>query len=183
MELIIADPTYGHSDRDRDKFLSDLKDEISGITHNFELSDVDIGFAADGPAILVIFGGLFLLGKPINENIEGWLNLSSRFVSFIKKISRKFGSYRIDESGASLIAIDIIIKKEKGNISSIEKITSTVIPFNTFPLKNSKHLDQHPDNLYVQAYRINDERIYLIAVKSNGKIVFKHEYNISWLDF
>ena len=183
MELIIVDPTYDHSDRDRDKFLSDLETELSSISREYELKDVDIGFGADWPAILVILGGLFLLGKPINENIEGWLRLSNKFVSLIKRIRRKFGPYRIDENGASLIAIDKIVKKEKGNISTIEKIATTEIPFNTFPLKDSKRLDQHPDNIYVQAYRVNDERIYLIGIKSNGKTAFKHKFSTSWINF
>lgn len=183
MELIIADPTYDHSGRDREKFLSDLKSDLSSISNQYQLKDVDIGFGADWPAILAILGGLFLLGKPINENIEGWKELSNRFVSLIEKIRRKFGAYRIDENGASLIVIDKIVKKEKGRISTIEKIAMTEIPFSTFPLKDSKSLDHHPNNIYVQAYRVNDKYIYLIGIKSNGKIAFENTFGMSWIDF
>jgi len=183
MELIVVDPTYDHEGRDPNEFLSALRRELSGVSKTFDCRDVDIGFAADWPAILAIFTGLFFLGKPINDNIEAWFSLAKKFKSMLKQIAQKFGHYRIDETGATLLGISIIASQENEDIADIQQISSNEIQFNNFPLKDPGHLDHHPDNLYVQVYLVNKARIYVFGIKSKGTVEFQHTFNTSWLDF
>lgn len=183
MEFLVFDPTYDHDESKRPLFISELKNELSTLSDEFETIETDAGFGADWPAILAILSGIFLLGKPINENIEAWLSLSDKFKKFITTITRKSWRYRIDENGAELLAIQEIVKKENGEIKSLKKLKSNRIEFQIHQLKNKKHLDQHPNSLYVVSYHVSNSNIYVIGIKSNGKIEFVHALETCHMKF
>ena len=69
MQIIVFDPTYDDVSRDRERFLKELRAEISIISNEFELRGTKISEGADFPVIVVIVAGLFFLGKPIHENL------------------------------------------------------------------------------------------------------------------
>lgn len=183
MEIIIIDPTYDRDDSKRSQFLADLKIDFTELTGEINTLEADVGFGADWPAVLTILGGLFLLGKPIDENIDAWFSLAKKFKKVIDKIKARSWQYRIDDSGASLIALEEIANTEKGNVESVRKIEFKRIELSTFPLKSPTHLDQHPNNLYIQSYIVNDSTLYVIGIKSKGTVEFIHVYETSHMKF
>jgi hypothetical protein len=178
MEVIVNDPHWDH-----ESFLKDLQDELSQLTADIQLRDTDIGCGTSWEVVLASLGGLFLLGKPIKDNLEAWLSLGQKFVSVLKRIATKFGAYRVDEHGATLIAVTEIANTEPSLIRSLELLTAHSIRFYELVYHESAHLDHHPDTLYLQSYRVNGERIYVLGIKSNGKLEFKHAFSTSYFEF
>lgn len=177
MEIIIVDPTYDHEESERPKFLADLENDLTELTSEIQMVERDIGFGADWPAVLAILSGIFLLGKPINENIDAWFSLAQKFKKVISKIKARSWQYRVDETGALLLALEEIANTEKGNIKSIKKIDLERIELSRFPLKDPAHLDQHPNSLYIQSFIVNGNTLYIIGIKSKGSIEFIHAYD------
>lgn len=182
MEFMIADPTYDHPDRDRDIFLSELRMEAESLSPEIALSDTDAGHAADWPMILVVISGLFFLGKPINENLDAWLDLGRKLSGFLKRVREKWAAARFDETGCVLLAIDHLSKSQT-SIRTIEVIGTIPAHFQVFPMRRSETLSHHPDALYVIALRVNDEKVHVVGVKSKGNIEFEHSFNVSYLEF
>ena len=183
MEILIPDPTYDHPERNREKFLAQLHQELAELSSDYELSEADAGHGADWPVILVSIGGLFFLGKRINENLDAWIALAKKLGAFLAKAKERWSSPRLDQDGAILIALLRVLATHDRPIQSIE--LAGVIPswFQVFPKKSAKRLDHHPDALYVSSFRVNDETIYVLGVKSNGTIEFEHNFSMSYLEF
>ena len=81
----------------------------------------------------------------------------------------------IDADGAASIAIELISQKEK--IVKLEKIHETTINLVdvSFMLPQNISLSAKPHNYYIQAYRINDEEVYVVGVTSTGNAdIIKH---------
>ena len=81
----------------------------------------------------------------------------------------------IDADGAASIAIELISQKEK--IVKLEKIHETTINLVdvSFMLPQNINLSAKPHNYYIQAYRINDEEVYVVGVTSTGNAdIIKH---------
>lgn len=171
MQLIVPDPSYAReSEVDRGQFLSDLEAHLREIFGDVSLRDSDIGRGADWPVIVATLSGLFLLGKPINENVEARIGLSRKFGRLLKWVLSKCVAYRVDAAGANLLAINSILHAEEEPISSIELAASAFIPFWTNPLRDPAGLDHHPDGLFAKAFVVNGRRIYILGIKSNGSI-------------
>jgi len=183
MEIIIIDPTYDHDESERPQFLAELKNDLTELSGEIQTVEADVGFGADWPAVLAILGGLFLLGKPIDENIDAWFSLAKKFKKVIDKIKARSWQYRIDDSGASLIALEKIANSEKGKVEYIRKIEFKRIELSTFQLKDPSHLDQHPNNLYIHSYIVNDSTLYVIGIKSKGTVEFMHVYETCHMSF
>ena len=76
---------------------------------------------------------------------------------------------------AASIAIELISQKEE--IVKLEKIHETTINLVdvSFMLPQNISLSAKPHNYYIQAYRINDEEVYVVGVTSTGNAdIIKH---------
>jgi len=184
MEIIVIDPTYDHPNRDREKFIEDLKNYVLGLSNDVQLNDTDIGRAASLPGVLLIIGGLFFLGDKINKNLEAWTSLAKKFKMFLVKIGREFGGYRIDETGATLLAIERILNLEQGSISSIEKICGNILTIYPLMVRELDGLNKKPDALYVQIFKVNENSVYIFGIKSKGLIEIEYKINTAdWMGF
>lgn len=184
MEIIVIDPTYDHPEKNREEFLKELKEYALSLSDNLQLSDVDIGRGASLPGVLLLIGGLFFLGKKINENIEAWISLAKKFKMFIENLRKKSWAYRIDEEGATLLAIGRIFISEQGKVLSIEKICEDVIAIYPFSERINERLKRRPDSLFFQIFKVNNKTVYIFGIKSKGS--FEIEYRINtddWMRF
>jgi hypothetical protein len=183
MQLLIPDPTYDHPERSKEEFLIELRTELKGLSSEFNLIDADAGHGADWPVVLAILGGLFFLAKPINENINAWLALAKKLGGMVERVRKKWGAARLDERGCILLALNRLMETHKGPIRSLELMGTVQALFQVFPWKDPKRLDHHPDALYVIGFRVNDERIHILGVKSKGTVEFEKDFSINYMDF
>lgn len=112
MQIIVADPTGANEAGSFEDFVLELRSELATITKDVEIRSTDIGRGADWSVVLVTIGGLFFLGKKIEENLDAWTSLARKFLAVLQRISERFGPYRLDEHGATLLAIDRILRKQ-----------------------------------------------------------------------
>jgi hypothetical protein len=184
MELIVHDPTYSGEGGDNAKFIEELKKELTIVSNDFQIKEIDIGRGANWPVVLITFSGIFLLGKKINENLEAWISLGKKLTKLLENIKRKFGQYRIDAEGASLMAMERIFFLTKGAVSSIEKISENVVLVSPLARKDSRGLSAKPDALYLQIYKVNRDEYYIFGIKSKGTIEIEYKIDSeNWLGF
>jgi len=70
---------------------------------------------------------------------------------------------------------------EHGNVSSLEQLSATVIPVAPFSDESRSPLENNPDALYLQVYRVNGGTVYIIGMKSSGTVEF--QYRIDTADW
>jgi hypothetical protein len=190
MELIYSDPYYDTDAWEEGKYCSELAEALSEFDKEVSTIETDVGHGADFPSVLVeVFknidwsslltvigpGGLFLLGERINKNMDAWIEIVHKF----KRLIDRFNPSRIDEKGSLLLVLkDLeVLGGNKGEIDvSAQVITFTPVPW------GKGTLDKRPDALYIITVKI-PSKVYVVGMKSNKRIVFRHEYNIEWLEF
>jgi hypothetical protein len=84
VQLILADASYDHPEVDRDALLAAARELMAELSGEIEVTDSDIGKGADWPVFLVTLGGLFFLGKRINENLQAWLELAQKIANLLR---------------------------------------------------------------------------------------------------
>jgi len=190
MDLIFIDPTYDNPNFIQGEFCRKLKKEFIEFDNNLIASEGDIGHGADWPVVLIelfkdvdwssIFKigaipGIFLLGKKINDNLDGWFEISKK----LKQLFKKQFPDRIDEKAALLIILEDILDTE-GQIENID-ITLKIHSYDNNLDVNDK-LTNRPDSLYI--YHIATKKaFYIYGLMSNGSISFKHTYGKFWHDY
>lgn len=190
MELIYSDKQYAEFGVTDGSYLKELCHTLKEFDVNILAREDDIGYGADWPVILIeIFNDinwssilkvgsiptLFFLGKRINENIEGWLEISRR----IKKLLKKAPAERIDEKSALCIVLQDMESRgyKFDNISITLKVHSYDGQFNI-----EESLSKRPNSLYI--FEIETAEIFIIyGVMSDGQISFRHQYGKFWFDF
>ncbi len=174
MEIIVPDPSYDHEDEvDRSQFIIELETQLASISSEIEVRETNLGRGADWPAFLIVVGGLFLLGKQINENLDAWISIAKKLNRVLKWVLSKCVSYRVDESGATLIAVNDIASSNKAEITSIERVSSAYVPFLEWDGRSVESLSHHPDGIYTQTYVVNSTQVVIYAIKSDGSIELK----------
>ena len=111
------------------------------------------------------------MGGEINDGIDGWIEIGKK----LQKLFRGKKIVSIDIDGATALAIDQIAKQ--GRIVSLEKIQETTINLVDVSgmISVNSELSKKPHNYYIQTYRINDEDIYVVGIKSSGEVeIIKH---------
>lgn len=162
------------TDADKKRIVDDLGfDDVQSV------ESVNIGCGADWIVALVIVSivGYKLLksGKNINEGIDGWIALGKK----LKHLFKRHKIVSIDNDGATLLAIELIAQKEK--IISLEKMhesTINLVDVSGFICGNNG-LVTKPINYYVQAYNVNNEKVYIIGIKSTGETRIIQCYDVS----
>ena len=175
MQIIVPDPTYDHADRARDEYLTVLKADLMSFADDVRIQDADIGRGADWPVWLCVLV-VFSMGKTIKENLDAWIALSKPVVAVLAKLKERFGTYRIDEHGASLIILSKIASREPEGVVQLTQIACSSISIRPFDGRDPERLDHHPDAVFVQAYHVNRARIYVVTVASAGDLEAVHIY-------
>lgn len=155
----------------------DDKEEIrkrAGFKNICDVQLVNIGPGADFIVLLLILDislSILQLGTVINDGIDGWVGIGKK----LKNLFQRHKIVSIDSDGATSMAIELIARHE--TITSLEKIQDTTINLvdvsGMIPLNSNLSAKLH--NYYIQAYRINNEDIYVIGITSSGEVsIIKH---------
>ena len=114
---------------------------------------------------------LIKLGAEINNGVDGWIELGKK----ILKLFRQDELVSVDSDGATALAINRITKN--GTISSLEKMTESVIDLTAYSEKNHGNVKSSDEKqmYYIQTYMINHQEIYVVGTLSTGKTeIIKH---------
>jgi len=139
-----------------------------------ELDIVNIGPGADLMVLLLVLTiGYRILtkGAEINDGIDGWIEIGKK----LQKLFRRKKIVSIDMDGATALAIELIAQKE--NIDKLEKLQEDTVNLVDVSgmIPDNRGLSKKPHNYYIQAYRVNDEDVYVIGIKSTGEAeIIKH---------
>jgi len=192
MELLLIiekyeDSIYGDGLSKKEK--TDICDYLD-LGEQVKISDGDIGAGADFMVIVaavLAVTNLFLVGDRIDKGIDGWIRIGRR----IKKLIDKKEVISIDAEAASLVAIQFIMQFEK--IESLTKYSEEQINFVRLDGmfndgRKENQLISKPHNYYIQSFKINDSKIYIIGIKSSGEtqlikcFEFGNPYGLSEVD-
>ena len=183
MQVIVPDPSYDHEEVvNKVLFLDQVKAELSSLSSQIDIRETNLGRGADWPAFLIEIGVVWASVKLVNETLDTVVSIAKKFNDFLEWILSKCVSYRVDESGATLIAIGDISESAKGELTSIDRVSSTYVPFTEWVDRHPDSLSHHPDGIYTQTYVVNGNQIVIYAIKSDGKIESKsvHKIELLW---
>lgn len=154
----------GLTNKDKRKIIQYLE-----IGKDVEIKEVNLGVGADWIVILVIINSIvnvFLVGDKVDKGIDGWIKLAKR----VRGLFRTKQAVYIDRDGASLLALELIAAQER--INQLEKISEQEIYLNdlssSLPDRNALEFTARPYAYYIQAFLVNDEKIYVIGIRSDG---------------
>lgn len=194
MQLIFGDPYYDTDGYEENptRYLTELEVKLKEFDENVILKESDIGHGADYPTVTAILDiinimkehpfistadVLFFNGERINKNIDGWLGILKKINLLIEKIK----PYRIDEHAALVVALNKIIIEKHGEDLSELSAELKIIDFGNNEEIN-EGFEKRPEALYLITIKAQ-ERIYIVGIKSNGKIEFTHDYETEWFNF
>src|SRR5262245_6891905 len=111
MIILVSDYSYDQTGVDRSEVESNVRATLGPIFPNVELRDSNIGRGADWPMIVAALGGVFLLGKKINENVEAWCSLAEKFRKALLSLAERGAAFRVDEEACQLLALDAVVER------------------------------------------------------------------------
>ena len=183
IELLISENENG---LDNDNFDIELSRELNEITNNRKYVITNIGKGADWIMVIAILSGIFLLGKQINDGLEGWIKLADKFNKLLNKLKKKV--YFIDSNGAKLISIHELVTDFKEKITSIQLMQSYELSNN--PIKNAffddrpvERIDSKPYRYFINVFLVNNKIFYIFEIKSNGKVIAMNKFSDEQYDF
>ncbi|MEW6183034.1 MAG: hypothetical protein AB1500_07640 [Bacillota bacterium] len=159
----------------KQSFIAGILEELKPISTEIKVKPKDIGWGSNWPVILLLIGNLFLQGRNINEAVDGWIGLARKFVRCLDKIRGKAGVTLVSREAAKLIALDHM-SKNKVIKELKEKDGNTIIVIGQENV--AKGLASSPLSLYVFFFIVNRESVYIIGVRSVGKIEFSYEMDL-----
>lgn len=191
MEIAVPDASYPENEWNeaaRQDFLRELDVELKTLSDEYTLTDTDIGRGADWPAILAsvtIAATIFFSGKRVEENLDAWISLANRLRTFVDTATAKWRAARVDQDGASLLALDEVTRRypQAVRVLRLDGVLSSWFDPLDAHMKSADHLDHHPEALYVVALEVDEEALYIVGVKSSGVIEFVHVFSTDWMDF
>lgn len=153
------------------KEFESIKKELNRIDFEVEIKDVNLGIGADWIAILAIINSVvnvLMIGDKLIKGIDGWVEVGKR----LKKIFKKADRVYLDNDAATILAIEYISKSVK--IQSLEKISEEIIYLKDLSKmlldRKSDDFISRPYNIYIHTYKINNELVKILAIRSDGEI-------------
>ena len=148
-----------------------ILEQLKAIDKTLIIKEVNLGLGADWIAILVIINSIanvLLVGDKLVKGIDGLIEIGKR----IKKIFNKSKKVYIDKDAATVLAIEFLSKSEK--IFSIKKINEEIIALKDLSEmltdRTNNDFIAKPYNVYLQTYEINDNKLKILGIRSDGKI-------------
>ncbi|GGW65559.1 hypothetical protein DFQ11_1032 [Winogradskyella epiphytica] len=146
-------------------------EELLGLGSVEKVKEVNIGPGADLFVILASINAIvnvFLIGDRLVKGIDGWIEIGKK----IKSLWKTERLVSVDKDGASLLAIEYLASLE--NITSLEKVNEqeiNIVKLNgLFNDRQPNELISKPHGYFVQSYVVNDEKFYIIGIKSSGEV-------------
>ncbi len=137
---------------------------------------------ADWSVLLLTLGGVFLLGDKVEKNLVAWAAIVRRFVELLERLKGRFGSIRVDEEGALLIALSDLYAAEP-KAQQIRQLSRSSLPFRHALDRTGHGLASVPDQLHVLGFSVDSQAVWLYGIKSTGVIVIRERFATEWTDF
>jgi hypothetical protein len=179
VEILVQDGSYPEGEapwENRQEMLRAIEEEIAELGGTSELKDANLGRGADWPFIAITIGGLFLLGKDIEENLDAWIRLGSRFLSMVQRLRSRIGRVYVDAKGALLITVGSV-QERLGAPNSLEVLSQSTTNLDSISFNQPGTLAAHHDNLYVHVIIVNGDVMLVVGIRSTGEVEFIHEYH------
>jgi hypothetical protein len=187
MELICSDPYYDHEYDGVKDYGVELLDILQEFDEEGKVVHTDIGHGADCPAFLIELyssvdwslllngaGGLFLMGKKINENINGWLEIAEK----VKKLINRINPSRIDENAALLL----FLRKLSATDDLVDVEVSLQIFDGEHVTWGKRTLDKVSDRIYLITAKF-PSKVHVFGITASQRELFNHVYGLGWVDF
>lgn len=162
--------------------LDSIKRELESIDKKYKSKTINLGTGADWLLIWFVLAqikNVLMAGDKIDSAIKGWVKVAKR----IKKVFKKSDKIYLDNDAATILAIDYIVKKTR-KIKSIEKISEQTIHLKdlsgAFRGRKRKDFIARPYCIYIHSYQINEDRILVLGIKSNGHIAEIYSFDNLW---
>ncbi len=166
----------------KSRHLDSIKKELKSIDKKYKCTTTNLGTGADWLLIWFVLAQIkdvLMSGDKIDSTIKGWVKVAKR----IKKIFKKSDKIYFDNDAATILAIDYIVKETK-KVKSIEKISEQTIHLKDLSgmLLDRKKKDfiARPYCIYIHSYQINDDKILVLGIKSNGHITEIYSFDNLW---
>lgn len=187
MELICNDPYYDHDFEGVKDYGVELLEILKDFDDEGKVVHTDIGHGADSPAFLIELyssvdwslllngvGGLFLMGKKINENINAWLEIAQK----VKKLIQKINPSRIDENAALLLFLN--------KLSATDDLVDVKVSLQIFDGEQvtwgKRTLDKVSDRIYLITAKF-PSKVHVFGITASQKELFNHVYGLDWTNF
>jgi hypothetical protein len=179
IELIISEYDFEIEENGsiKNPFVDELKNDLKEISEDIDVKLDDIGQGYNWPVILIFVGQILILGKEINEVIDGWQGLAQKFVKVFIFFKNKHGEVLISHDAAKLVALDYIFSTET-DIERIDEMEGNTINLYGKEGSRNSELASRPINIYTFYFALNNKLLYVIGIKSNGKIEFINKLDV-----
>ena len=143
------------------------------------------GYGAEVASIVAIVVGLFLLAKPIDENLAAWVNLAGRVRRVVDSLVKKRGAVTVSEPVAVLLALDAMGARH------IPLDGASLVAAHTIPVANGvippellPDFRHQSDRFYILVFRAADQATYIVVMRSSGEIEeFRRLPTAGWSDY
>lgn len=180
-KIILSDPTYGGDFGDLSDVMRDLRSEFQRSNFEAELTNSDIGRGADWPVVIAALTGLAMLGKKIDEGIEGWIKVARRIRKLVNKLKRKKKLVAIDRHIANLLCLEYIGRHSENVPRKIELAGESIIALQTVEHHQHGGVERYPDAIYVMKYLVDSSTLHVFLVGTEGTIKSRLTYQIDLL--
>lgn len=184
---------FGTDNQDDDNSITPEKDEATvsvvetlgeeGIpTDQAKAYSVSHGYGADAMALGLwlgsAIGGVFLLGKQIDENITAWISIGKRLKKAIQKLRDKGVGVSMSEPLAAAYALALI--SEQAGTDEVELLSITIAQIRNGSLTREAYATflQHPDRYYICAIQTN-ETVFVVGISASGHLLFQNRLSRS----
>jgi hypothetical protein len=149
-----------------------------------DIKDVNIGPGADHWVVFmeVTAAGITILtlGKNLEDGLAWWISTGKKINSIFKRKEL----ISVDEKGAIAMALNFIVEKQKEPIQTIAltdkyKIKLTDLTKLMGDGRDENSIISQPHNLYILTILLNNYKIYVLAVQSDGNIEVVKCYEIA----
>lgn len=179
---------YGVTSEYLSSVINDVK-EIAQSSDEIYFESGAMGRGAEGTALILIFSLLPIIqaGKIIEEGIEGiesWIRLLRRAKNVFEKL-RNRGQMFLSEPAAATQALLYVIEQHE-EIKKIETVSILTFPVGSeyFRKDFGEFFRVNPERYYVLTYKINDESVHVVCLKSTGDLLHHEVFSLSnWLRF
>ncbi|MDI6773416.1 MAG: hypothetical protein QME77_12650, partial [bacterium] len=183
IQILVNDRPYDGDDLSPEEATSLVAQEFRVDGWEFSIDRDAVPEAADWPVFVVTLGGLFILGKPIRDNLDAWKDLAKRFGALVRRLRARLGPVRLDDEGCRLLAFESVYEAFGESASTIEELGVLAVRAREYSTRDATSLTHHPDTVSAHAFRVNDEILVLAIVKSSGSVTLLHREDLSLYGF
>jgi len=141
-----------------------------------ELVPGNAGYGADWPTIVLLIAGVFVLGKPIDENLQAWRNIGARLFKTVKKLRTKHRLVLVSQPAALVLAVRLL--ESRGvDVDGMKLVSGEIIPVVYPDLRDFRH---QPHRFYVFVFRDAGADVFIVCLRSTGELEFIQQPGREW---